>query len=50
MFEVFLVSIIYWTSLLVVFIWLNRRLSSLKERIVDLEVGGSEREKREEEK
>jgi len=39
MYEVFLVSIIYWTTLLVLFIWLNRRLSVLKERLADLEGG-----------
>lgn len=40
MFEVFLVSIIYWMALLAVFIWLNRRLSLLKEKIADLEAMG----------
>jgi hypothetical protein len=40
MFEVFIVSVIYWTALLLVFLWLNRRLAHLKERIADLEAGG----------
>ena len=39
MFEVFIVSVIYWTALLMVFLWLNRRLAHLKERIADLEAG-----------
>jgi hypothetical protein len=43
MFEVFLISFIYWSSLLMIFIWLNRRLANLKERIADLE--REEREK-----
>ncbi|MCK4475795.1 MAG: hypothetical protein KAU16_03630 [Methanophagales archaeon] len=45
MYEVFLVSVIYWTTLLVVFVWLNRRLSALREKIADLEAkeeGGEE--------
>ncbi|MCW7070887.1 MAG: hypothetical protein OCU12_00905 [Methanophagales archaeon] len=37
MFESFVVSVIYWTTLLAVFVWLNRRLSRLKERVADLE-------------
>lgn len=43
MFEILLISIIYWTSLLVLFIWLNRRLSALKERIAFLEAGVEEK-------
>lgn len=39
MYEVLIVSIIYWMSLLAIFIWLNRRLSTLKERIAFLEAG-----------
>jgi hypothetical protein len=39
MFEVFIVSAIYWTVLLIVFLWLNRRLAYLKQRIADLEAG-----------
>jgi len=34
---IFVVSVIYWTTLLVLFVWLNRRLSALKERIAGLE-------------
>jgi len=34
---IFVVSVIYWTTLLVLFVWLNRRLSALKERIAELE-------------
>jgi hypothetical protein len=37
MYEVFLVSVIYWAALLAVFIWLNRRLFALKKKIADLE-------------
>ena len=37
MFESFVVSVIYWTTLLAVFVWLNRGLSRLKERVADLE-------------
>ncbi len=36
---IFAVAVIYWTALLVLFIWLNRRLSVLKERIAVLEGG-----------
>jgi predicted permease len=43
MFEVFIISLIYWSSLLMIFIWLNRRLAHLKEKISDLE--REEREK-----
>ena len=34
---VFVVAIIYWTAILVLFLWLSRRLAALKARIVDLE-------------
>ncbi|NQE05645.1 hypothetical protein C5S32_07230 [ANME-1 cluster archaeon GoMg1] len=34
---IFVVSVVYWTTLLVLFVWLNRRLSVLKERIAELE-------------
>jgi len=37
MFDVFLVSVIYWLSLLVIFLWLNRRLVSLTQRLSELE-------------
>ncbi len=40
---IFVVSVIYWTTLLVLFVWLNRRLSALKERIAELE--GEKQEK-----
>lgn len=43
MFEVFLVSIIYWIALLIIFIWFNKRLSSLKERIAGLDKEVKER-------
>ena len=42
MYEVFIVSVIYWTTLLVVFIWLSRRLAALRMRIADLETGTGE--------
>jgi hypothetical protein len=44
MYEVFLVSVIYWTALLVIFVWLNRRLTVLRAKITDLE--GKEGKKR----
>ncbi len=37
MFEVFLVSAVYWSSLLVLFVWLHRRLQELTGRIELLE-------------
>lgn len=39
-FELFLVSAVYWGCILIVFIWLSRRLSSLKKRLSDLEKEG----------
>lgn len=42
--ELFLVSIIYWISILAVGFWLSRRLSSLKQRLADLEAEGSDDE------
>ncbi|NQE54649.1 hypothetical protein C5S29_13755 [ANME-1 cluster archaeon GoMg3.2] len=42
MYEVFIVSVIYWTTLLVVFVWLSRRLAALKTQIADLETGAGE--------
>ena len=42
---IFVVSVIYWTTLLVLFVWLNKRLSSLKEKIADLEAEGGKGEK-----
>ncbi|MFZ2070357.1 MAG: hypothetical protein WAV32_01875 [Halobacteriota archaeon] len=41
--NILLVSIIYWLSLLAIFIWLNRRLAALKERVAFLEAGQDER-------
>ena len=35
--SVFVVAIIYWTAILVLFLWLSRRLAALKARIEDLE-------------
>lgn len=40
-FNLFLVSAVYWGCILIVFTWLNRRLSTLKKRLADLEKGGS---------
>lgn len=37
MLDVFLVSVLYWLSLLVIFLWLNRRLVRLTERLSDVE-------------
>jgi len=43
--EVFLVSTIYWISILAVGIWLNRRLSSLRQKVAGLEAEGKSGEK-----
>jgi hypothetical protein len=40
-FELFLVSAVYWVIILIMLIWLNRRLSALGKRLKDLEKGGS---------
>jgi hypothetical protein len=37
MLDVFLVSVIYWLSLLIIFLWLNRRLARLTEKLSELE-------------
>ena len=37
MLEVFLVSVIYWTALLFLFIWLNRRVQRLTARLAVLD-------------
>jgi hypothetical protein len=37
MIEVFLVSLLYWASLLVAFFWLNQRLAGLMENVSNLE-------------
>ena len=34
---IFVVAIVYWTAILVLFLWLSRRLAALKARIGDLE-------------
>jgi hypothetical protein len=44
MLEVFLVSVVYWTSLLLLFIWLNRRVQRLSERLAMLEGDRADRE------
>jgi hypothetical protein len=44
MIEVFLVSVVYWTSLLLLFVWLNRRVQRLNERIAMLEGDKADRE------
>jgi len=46
MLDIFLVSVIYWLSLLVIFLWLNRRLVLLTKRLSELE-GGLEEQKKE---
>lgn len=35
--EVFIVSTIYWISIILILVWINRRISELKERIRKLE-------------
>ena len=44
MLEVFLVSVVYWTSLLLLFVWLNRRVQRLTESIAMLEGDSADRE------
>ncbi len=39
--EVFLVSTVYWISILTVGIWLHRRLSSLERKLVNLQAEGA---------
>ncbi len=39
--EVFLVSTVYWISILAVGIWLHRRLSSLERKLVNLQAEGT---------
>jgi len=43
MYEILVLSVIYWLALLAIFVWLNRRLAELKERIAFLEAGTSEK-------
>ncbi len=38
--EVFLIAVIFWLSILVLYAFLSRRLARLAERISDLEKGG----------
>ena len=45
MLEVFLVSVVYWTSLLFLFVWLNRRVQRLTARLAMLEENTADREK-----
>jgi hypothetical protein len=37
MLEVFFASVMYWGFLLIIFLWLERRLMQLSERLSDLE-------------
>ncbi|MFQ5836378.1 MAG: hypothetical protein ACE5HG_00825 [Candidatus Bathyarchaeia archaeon] len=39
--ELFIVSAVYWGCVLIVSIWLSRRLSALRKRLADLEKGGN---------
>ena len=34
---IFVVAIVYWTAILVLFLWLSRRLAALNARVMDLE-------------
>ncbi len=38
-FDLFLVSIIYWGIILVVLLWINRRISDLKNKLEKLKQG-----------
>ena len=44
MLEVFLVSVVYWISLLLLFVWLNRRVELLTARLAILEGDSADRE------
>ena len=44
MLELFLVSMVYWIAILVLFVWLNRRVEQLTWRLALLERDGAERE------
>ena len=35
--EIFLVSVAFWVSLLIIYVLFNRRLARLEEKVVDLE-------------
>jgi len=43
MLEVFLVSVVYWTALLFLFVWLNRRVQLLTARLAMLEGESADR-------
>ena len=45
MIEIFIASVVYWLSIVVLYIWLNRRLVELKARIGYLETRMEEKEK-----
>ena len=44
MIKIFIAAIVYWLFILVLFIWLNRQLAALKERIVFLEAKEDEKD------
>jgi hypothetical protein len=44
MLEVFLVSVVYWASLLFLFVWLNRRVQRLTARLAVLEGDNADRD------
>jgi hypothetical protein len=44
MLEVFLVSVLYWLSLLLLFAWLNRRVQHLTARLAMLEGDSADKE------
>lgn len=49
MYEVLLVSVIYWLSLLVIILWLNHRLALLTRQVSELEAGRTDRKEPERE-
>ena len=44
MLEVFLVSVVYWISLLFLYVWLNHRVQRLTERLAMLEGESAKRQ------
>jgi hypothetical protein len=44
MLEIFLVSVVYWISLLLLYVWLNHRVQRLTERLTILEGESVDRE------
>ena len=44
MIKIFIAAIVYWLFILVLFIWLNRQLAALKERIAFLEAKEDEKD------